>query len=60
MALRNYMYFKHEDQLKTKIAHNITNEEPQEQNSQKTSKPKRLTPTQLRKLESLKISEEKQ
>ena len=23
MALRNYMYFKHEDQLKNRIAHNV-------------------------------------
>jgi hypothetical protein len=78
MALRNYMYYKHQDSLKEKIAHGVTQQvssqnvkelipatsddskKSQEANFGELTKgvtnllitkKKRLTPTQLRKLE---------
>lgn len=58
MALRNYMYYKHEDDLKDKIAHNISPANQQVIPAvQIIPKVKKLTPTQIRKLEKLKLEE---
>lgn len=49
MALRNYLYYKHEDEMKDKIAH--MPETPGTPPFAAPVKRKRITPTQLRKLE---------
>ncbi|CCH46982.1 hypothetical protein BN7_6589 [Wickerhamomyces ciferrii] len=65
MALRNYMYYKHEDELKDKIAHGLTsstltNSTPRiiDSSINIINKAKKLTPTQIKKLERLKLEEE--
>lgn len=53
MALRNYMYFKHEDELKDVIAHGLdgnSKNSSAESAPEIKKKPKKITPTQARKL----------
>lgn len=58
------MYYKHEDELKSKIAHCISGTTTTTTTTTTTSdgniprKPKRLTPTQIRKLEKMKLEQE--
>jgi len=58
------MYYKHDDDLKDKIAHGINESQSLQNNNMTTlkqftpQKAKKLTPTQIRKLARMKLEEE--